>query len=158
MYRWANQICADDDQERGIVLASMKYVPTFFSSIPLLIPNSMWNNVINAWWPLVFYPATDAPWFTKGTWAMIGTAIATLMITAVVWYLQRREQRMRDVEEMTRRRSYGPGSGGLKRNGEEEGGREEEEEKKADVVGGDEGVRGSWEDQKSVDEVRTGGL
>ena len=61
---------------------------------------------------------------------------------------------MRDVEEMTRRRSYGPGSGGLERNGEEG----EEEEKKADVVGGDEGVRRSWEDQKSVDEVRTGGL
>ena len=26
-FAWANQICADDDQERGIVLASMKYVP-----------------------------------------------------------------------------------------------------------------------------------
>ena len=25
MSSWANQICADDDQERGIVLASMKY-------------------------------------------------------------------------------------------------------------------------------------
>ena len=109
----------------------------------------MWNNVINAWWPLVFYPATDAPWFTKGTWAMIGTAIATLMITAVVWYLQRREQRMRDVEEMMRRRSFGPWSGGLvgKKEEGEEG--EEGEEKKVDVVGGDEGVRRSWEDQKS---------
>ena len=66
---------------------------------------------------------------------------------------------MRDVEGMTRRRSYGPGSGGLERNGEKGGEEEEEEEeKKADVVGGDEGVRRSWEDQKSVDEVRTGGL
>ncbi len=60
----------------------------------------MWNNVINAWWPLVFYPATDAPWFTKGAWAMIGTAIATLGITAVVWWLERREKRVRG------RRSY----------------------------------------------------
>ncbi len=52
----------------------------------------MWNNVINAWWPLVFYPATDAPRFTKGMWAMIGTAIATLGVTALVYVLERREK------------------------------------------------------------------
>ena len=60
----------------------------------------MWNNVINAWWPLVFYPATDAPRFTKGMWAMIGTAIATLLVTALVYYLEQREkQERRAVEE-----------------------------------------------------------
>ncbi|PSR71824.1 hypothetical protein PHLCEN_2v12325 [Hermanssonia centrifuga] len=53
---------------------------------------NMWNNVINAWWPLVFYPATDAPRFTKGMWAMIGTAIATLGVTALVYVLERREK------------------------------------------------------------------
>ncbi|KAL0949665.1 hypothetical protein HGRIS_009703 [Hohenbuehelia grisea] len=78
-FAWANQICADDDQERGIVLASM----------------NMWNNVINAWWPLVFYPATDAPRFRKGMFAMIGTAIATLAVTALTWALERREKRQR---------------------------------------------------------------
>ncbi|EKM59412.1 uncharacterized protein PHACADRAFT_205619 [Phanerochaete carnosa HHB-10118-sp] len=78
-FAWANQICADDDQERAIVLASM----------------NMWNNVINAWWPLVFYPATDAPRFTKGMWAMIGTAIATLLVTAIVYYLEQREKRVK---------------------------------------------------------------
>ena len=52
----------------------------------------MWNNVINAWWPLVFYPATDAPRFTKGMWAMIGTALATLLVTALVYTLERREK------------------------------------------------------------------
>ncbi|TCD66946.1 hypothetical protein EIP91_000724 [Steccherinum ochraceum] len=54
---------------------------------------TMWNNVINAWWPLVFYPATDAPRFTKGMWAMIGVAIATLGVTWLVWDLERREKR-----------------------------------------------------------------
>ncbi|KAL4265575.1 MFS transporter superfamily protein [Pleurotus pulmonarius] len=77
-FAWANQICADDDQERGVVLASM----------------NMWNNVINAWWPLVFYPATDAPRFTKGMYAMIGVAVATLAATALVWALERRERGM----------------------------------------------------------------
>lgn len=60
-----------------------------------MIYYSMWNNVINAWWPLVFYPATDAPKFTKGMWAMIGVSIATLAVTWVVWYLERREKRLR---------------------------------------------------------------
>ncbi|KAH8830716.1 MFS general substrate transporter [Flagelloscypha sp. PMI_526] len=64
-FAWANQICADDDQERGIVLASM----------------NLFNNVINAWWPLVLYPATDAPRFFKGMIALICMSIATLMIT-----------------------------------------------------------------------------
>lgn len=53
----------------------------------------MWNNVVNAWWQLVFYPATDAPRFRKGMWAMIGTGLATLLVTFLVWYLERREKR-----------------------------------------------------------------
>ncbi|OSX59270.1 hypothetical protein POSPLADRAFT_1150355 [Postia placenta MAD-698-R-SB12] len=82
-FAWANQICADDDQERAIVLASM----------------NMWNNVINAWWPLIFYPATDAPKFRKGMWAMIGTGVATLMVTFFVWYMERREKMSHPVLE-----------------------------------------------------------
>lgn len=77
-FAWANQICADDHAARGVVLASM----------------NMWNNVVNAWWPLVFYPATDAPWFVKGMWAMIGTSVATLVVTWFVWYMERREKRL----------------------------------------------------------------
>ncbi|KAF9815561.1 hypothetical protein IEO21_04561 [Rhodonia placenta] len=82
-FTWANQICADDDQERAIVLASM----------------NMWNNAVNAWWPLIFYPATDAPKFRKGMWAMIGTGVATLMVTFFVWYMEQREKRSRLVLE-----------------------------------------------------------
>lgn len=49
--------------------------------------------MINAWWPLVFYPATDAPRFHKGTIAMICVSVATLGVTGLVWYLERRENR-----------------------------------------------------------------
>lgn len=99
-FAWANQICADDEQERGVVLASM----------------NMWNNVINAWWPLVFYPATDAPKFTKGMWAMIGIAIATLCVTWLVWYLEKREKRILLAGEGKLRDLEGEGEGedGLK--------------------------------------------
>ena len=58
---------------------------------------SMWNNVINAWWPLVFYPATDAPRFRKGAIAMIAVCVATLGVTWLVWYLEKREKRTRAV-------------------------------------------------------------
>ncbi|KIY73746.1 MFS general substrate transporter [Cylindrobasidium torrendii FP15055 ss-10] len=78
-FAWANQICADDDQERAIVLASM----------------NMWNNVVNAWWSLIFYPATDAPKFQKGSIAMICASVATLGCTWLVWFLERREHRLR---------------------------------------------------------------
>ncbi|KAH9482822.1 Pantothenate transporter FEN2 [Psilocybe cubensis] len=81
-FAWANQICADDDQERAVVLASM----------------NMWNNAVNAWWSIVFYPATDAPKFRKGMIAMICVALATLGITWLVYALERREwRRMRDA-------------------------------------------------------------
>ncbi|TFK99065.1 MFS general substrate transporter [Pterulicium gracile] len=74
-FAWANEICADDNQERGIVLASM----------------NMWNNVINAWWPLVFYPATDAPDFQAGMIALICVSVATVAVTYLVLWLERRE-------------------------------------------------------------------
>lgn len=60
----------------------------------------MWNNVINAWWPLVFYPATDAPRFKKGMYAMIGVCISTLVVTWAVWWLERRESRLAEVQEV----------------------------------------------------------
>ncbi|KAG8218792.1 hypothetical protein J3R82DRAFT_4467, partial [Butyriboletus roseoflavus] len=58
---------------------------------------SMWNNAVNAWWPLLFYPATDAPRFRTGMITMICTCMATLGVTWLVWYLERRE-RGRDKE------------------------------------------------------------
>ena len=53
----------------------------------------MFNNVVNAWWPLLFYSAADAPKFKKGMICMICVAVATLLITAVVRVLERRDER-----------------------------------------------------------------
>jgi len=55
---------------------------------------NMMNNAVNAWWPLLFYPATDAPRFHKGMIAMICTCVATLGVTWLVWFLERREWRL----------------------------------------------------------------
>ncbi|KAI3612384.1 pantothenate transporter liz1 [Moniliophthora roreri] len=91
-FAWANQICADDDQERAIVLASM----------------NMWNNVINAWWPLLFYKASDAPKFTKGMIAMICVSVATLVVTWFVWYMEKREHRIQKAAEGSEEGEPGP--------------------------------------------------
>ncbi|KAJ3991246.1 hypothetical protein F5050DRAFT_1905948 [Lentinula boryana] len=52
----------------------------------------MWNN---AWWSIVFYPATDTPNFGKGMIAaMIVICAATIAVTGLVWYLKNREHRL----------------------------------------------------------------
>lgn len=76
----------------------MKYVVNdhFVTSIILTFVHvnaSVCNGAINAWWSLVFYPATDAPRFRKGMIAMICVCVATLGITWVVYTLERREWR-----------------------------------------------------------------
>ena len=82
----------------------MKYV--YFFSRPFALQTltvasitSMWNNAVNAWWSIVFYPATDAPQFRKGMIAMLCACIATLVITWVVYALERREWRHRAVSD-----------------------------------------------------------
>lgn len=57
------------------------------------------NNAVNAWWPLLFYSATDAPRFRKGMIAMICTCVATLGVTWLVWFLERREWRLHGKPE-----------------------------------------------------------
>ena len=54
----------------------------------------MWNNVVNAWWSIAFYPATNAPKFRKGMIAMLCACVATLAVTLLVYYLERREWRI----------------------------------------------------------------
>jgi ACS family pantothenate transporter-like MFS transporter len=59
----------------------------------------MANNIIHSWWPLLFYRATDAPRFRKGMIALISMSVATLLVTFLVWYLERRELRHRERQE-----------------------------------------------------------
>ncbi|PGH01800.1 hypothetical protein AJ80_08967 [Polytolypa hystricis UAMH7299] len=78
-FAWANDVMRYKNAAwRSVVIASM----------------NMGSNVINAWWPLVFYAADMAPWFTRGMYAMIGCSIAMAIWTAgVVWFSVRDEKR-----------------------------------------------------------------
>lgn len=76
-FAWANVVCHRDLEERAITLASM----------------NMFNNAVNAWWPLLFYKANDVPYWRSGCYAMIATVAATLVIGIVIRLLQLQDQR-----------------------------------------------------------------
>ncbi|SCU96030.1 LAFA_0G03862g1_1 [Lachancea sp. 'fantastica'] len=75
-FSWANVVCQNDLQERAIVLASM----------------NMFSGAVNAWWSLLFYSATMAPRYERGCYALIGTAIGSIVLAALIRWLQRRDQ------------------------------------------------------------------
>lgn len=80
-FSWANVVCAEDEQERAIVLASM----------------NLWSNVVQSWWSIVFYPAVDAPRFHRGFVAMICVAVATVAIALVVRHLDLTERKKKGL-------------------------------------------------------------
>lgn len=78
-FAWANEICADDNEERALVTATM---------------NEM-AYVIQAWLPLVMWQQVDAPQYHKG---FVGGAVlsALLIVTALgVRWLHNREIRQK---------------------------------------------------------------
>ncbi len=48
-YTWANEVCAGDNEERALVISSM---------------NGM-QYAVDAWLPIVIFPQTMAPTFSK---------------------------------------------------------------------------------------------
>lgn len=80
-FAWANVVCANDLQERAVVLASM----------------NMFSNAVNAWWSILFYAADTAPKFRNGCYAMLATVIVSVFTAVVIRYLQLREERQWDM-------------------------------------------------------------
>ncbi|KAG6038965.1 hypothetical protein E4U41_003420 [Claviceps citrina] len=58
----------------------MRYEQAMFRGVVLAGMN-LGNNVINAWWSVVFYGASMAPWFVRGMWAMIAVSVALILWT-----------------------------------------------------------------------------
>lgn len=67
-FAWANVVCHEDLQERAVVLASM----------------NMLSGAVNAWWSLVFYPATTTPRFEKGCYALMVTAVMSGIVSVFI--------------------------------------------------------------------------
>lgn len=70
MYQWANVLLGreGDDAKRGVVLASMVGAGIL-----------LWT-----WWGIVFYPATDAPYWKKGSIALMCMCFLFLGVVMVV--------------------------------------------------------------------------
>lgn len=76
-FGWANIVCADDLQERAIVISSM----------------NMLGNTMNAWWSIVFFAADTAPRFRNGAIALISSSVATVFVVVGIAWLQRRDEK-----------------------------------------------------------------
>ncbi|TGO53745.1 hypothetical protein BOTNAR_0287g00150 [Botryotinia narcissicola] len=87
-FAWANEAMRfENDALRAIVIASM----------------NCGSNAVNSWWSLLFYGAVEAPRFTKGMWAMIGTCIALAVWTTVLLWGLKRIDRKREATAMVGR-------------------------------------------------------
>ncbi|KAJ0165066.1 Pantothenate transporter liz1 [Colletotrichum tanaceti] len=79
-FAWCNDAMRyEDGVFRGVVLAGM----------------NLGSNAVNAWWSILFYGASMAPWFTRGMWAMIASSIALIIWTTGLTYLAHREEQRR---------------------------------------------------------------
>ncbi|KAH0496093.1 hypothetical protein TgHK011_003474 [Trichoderma gracile] len=78
---------------------SMRHEEHVFRAVVLAGMN-LGNNAVNAWWSIIFYGASEAPWFNRGMWAMIACSIALAVWTVILQYTDRRKKKMRDVEEI----------------------------------------------------------
>lgn len=75
-FAWANVVCHDDLQERAIVLASM----------------NMFSGAVNAWWSILFFPATTVPHLEKGSYALLATSVSSGLVSVWIRKLQNRDR------------------------------------------------------------------
>ncbi|PHH90453.1 hypothetical protein CDD83_3628 [Cordyceps sp. RAO-2017] len=82
-FAWCNDAMRfEPAASRGLVLAGM----------------NLGNNAVNAWWSIVFYSASTAPWFVRGMWAMIACSVALALWTAGLSFVIRRNEARRALE------------------------------------------------------------
>uniref|UniRef100_A0A8H7NEQ1 Major facilitator superfamily (MFS) profile domain-containing protein n=1 Tax=Bionectria ochroleuca TaxID=29856 RepID=A0A8H7NEQ1_BIOOC len=74
-FAWCNDVMRFDEAAfRGVVLAGM----------------NVGSNAVNAWWSILFYGASMAPWFNRGMWAMIATCIGLAVWGGLLSYFARK--------------------------------------------------------------------
>ncbi|KAL4879345.1 major facilitator superfamily domain-containing protein [Aspergillus karnatakaensis] len=85
-YSWANEVCADDNEQRAVVISSM----------------NGFQYAVAAWLPVVIFPQTMAPSFRYGFPATFGLVIAAIIGVVVIQLFvlrdKRKAKRERDVE------------------------------------------------------------
>ncbi|KAJ4153442.1 hypothetical protein LMH87_009927 [Akanthomyces muscarius] len=96
-YYWAGSVYACQATFFAWCNDAMRFEQSVFRGVVLAGMN-LGNNAVNAWWILIFYGASRAPWFIRGMWAMIGCSIALIFWSAGLSYLARKYRRRRLVD------------------------------------------------------------
>ncbi|KAL3482084.1 major facilitator superfamily domain-containing protein [Aspergillus californicus] len=76
-YSWANEVCADDNEQRAVVISSM----------------NGFQYAVAAWLPIVIFPQTMAPSFRYGFPGTFGLVIAAIISVVVIQLLVLRDRR-----------------------------------------------------------------
>ncbi|KAK6084483.1 major facilitator superfamily transporter [Seiridium cupressi] len=73
-YTWANEICADNNEERALVVSSM----------------NGFQYAVAAWLPILIFPQLESPTFRKGFPSTFGFTIAAIIcVCAIQWFAVR---------------------------------------------------------------------
>ncbi|KAL2835402.1 pantothenate transporter liz1 [Aspergillus pseudoustus] len=78
-YSWANEVCADDNEQRAVVISSM----------------NGFQYAVAAWLPIVIFPQTMAPSFRYGFPGTFGLVIAAIISVIVIRLFILRDERRR---------------------------------------------------------------
>ncbi|AEO58373.1 hypothetical protein MYCTH_2305642 [Thermothelomyces thermophilus ATCC 42464] len=106
-YYWAGTVYACQATFFAWANDATRHREPVFRSVVLAGMN-VGSNAVNAWWSIVFYGASMAPWFERGMYAMIATSLALPVWTAglsfVIWRAARK-RRLRAVTSHTHEES-----------------------------------------------------
>lgn len=76
-YTWANEVCADNNEQRALVISSM----------------NGFQYAVAAWLPILTFPQLESPTFRKGFPTSFGLVIAAILCVVVIQLFVLREQR-----------------------------------------------------------------
>ncbi|KAI1389944.1 retrograde regulation protein 2 [Hypoxylon trugodes] len=87
-YYWSGSIYCIQGTFFAWANDSMRYQPIALRAVVIACMN-FGGNVFQAWWPLVFYRADDAPNFTRGMYGLIGIGAVMGIWVTVMLYMER---------------------------------------------------------------------
>ncbi|KAM4055853.1 major facilitator superfamily protein [Hirsutella rhossiliensis] len=97
-YYWAGAVYACQATFFAWCNDAMRFEQATFRAVVLAGMN-LGNNAVSAWWSILFYGASMAPWFTNGMWAMIACSVVLAIWTAGLSYLACRKDKKRAAED-----------------------------------------------------------
>ncbi|KAI0887149.1 MFS general substrate transporter [Annulohypoxylon maeteangense] len=96
-YYWAGAVYACQATFFAWANDTLRYEEHMFRAVVLAGMN-LGSNAVNAWWSIIFYGASMAPWFNKGMWAMIAVSILLMLWTVALSYTTAKHEKMRKAE------------------------------------------------------------